>query len=99
MGKLDLLRYEKYGVVQLTPEGERIGKFLLKRHKIIEDFLKIIGVEQKLLVNVELIEHNVTKGALNKIEILNKFFVEHPDILEKFEEYRLSYDKKEDNSV
>lgn len=95
LGKLGLLHYEKYGIVQLTPEGERIGKYLLKRHEIIENFLKVIGVEEQLLVNVELIEHSVTTGALNKIKILNEFFETYPDILEKFEKYRVSYDKNE----
>ena len=82
LGRLGLLNYEKYGIVQLTPEGEKIGKFLLERHETIEEFLTNIGVEQKLLVNVELIEHNVTEEALRKIEILNEFLKEHPDVLE-----------------
>jgi len=90
LGKMGLLRYEKYGVVLLTEEGERLGEFLLKRHQIIETFLKIIGVGENLLVNVELIEHNVTTGALEKIETLNNFFAEHPEILEKYERYRAS---------
>jgi DtxR family Mn-dependent transcriptional regulator len=86
--KLGLLKYEKYGIIQLTEDGEILGEFLLKRHKIIEDFLKIIGVEENLLVNTELIEHNVTTGALSKIEMLNDFFISNPDILEKLKEYR-----------
>lgn len=88
MTKLGLLKYEKYGIIQLTEDGERIGKFLLNRHRIIENFLKIIGVEENLLINTELIEHNVTTGALSKIQMLNDFFCSNPDILEKFNEYR-----------
>ena len=94
--KLGYLQYEKYGIVKLTPKGEKIGRFLLERHKIIEDFLKLIGVKEKLLVNVELIEHNVTKGALAKIKILNSFFKSYPEIFKKFQEYSLAY--KEDES-
>ena len=86
--KLGLLKYEKYGIIQLTEDGEILGKFLLKRHKIIEDFLKIIGVKDNILLNTELIEHNVTTGALSKIEMLNNFFRNNSDILEKFKEYR-----------
>lgn len=97
LANFGLLDYEKYGIVKLTPEGERIGKYLLRRHEIIEDFLKVIGVEEKLLINVELIEHNVTTGALNKIKILNRFFESNLDILEKFEEYRVLHSKEEDN--
>ncbi|MGI6492192.1 MAG: iron dependent repressor, metal binding and dimerization domain protein [Pelotomaculum sp.] len=93
LGKLGLLHYEKYGVVLLTGEGERLGKFLLKRHQIIETFLKNIGVEQKLLVNVELIEHSVTTGALEQIEVLNNFFKVHPEILEMYKHYRVSTKK------
>lgn len=95
LGQLGLLRYEKYGIVRLTPEGERVGRFLLDRHNIIEGFLRNIGVDQKLLINVELIEHNVTTNALNKIEILNRFFEEYPDILKQLEEYRRLLEKGE----
>lgn len=93
LGKLGLLNYEKYGVIRLTPEGEKVGKFLLERHRTIEEFLKNIGVEEKLLVNVELIEHNVTSEALQKIEILNDFFKDYPEILEKFKEYQKMREK------
>jgi DtxR family Mn-dependent transcriptional regulator len=64
------------------------------RHKTIEEFLRNIGVEEKLLVNVELIEHNVTKEALEKIELLNKFLEEYPEFLNKFKKYRQAYEKK-----
>lgn len=86
--KLGLLKYEKYGIIQLTEDGEKIGRFLLNRHRIIEEFLKTIGVEENILLNTELIEHNVTTGALSKIEMLNDFFRSNPEILEKFNEYR-----------
>lgn len=89
--RLGLLKYEKYGIIKLTPAGEKIGRFLLERHEIIEDFLKLIGVKEKLLVNVELIEHNVTEGALAKIKILNSFFKSYPEIFEKFKEYSISH--------
>ena len=85
--KLGLLNYEKYGIIQLTEDGKEIGSFLLKRHKTIEDFLKIIGLEENILLNAELIEHNVTKDALSKIENLNNFFRDNPEISEKFRKY------------
>lgn len=60
----------------------------MKRHKTIESFLKLIGLEENILLNTELIEHNVTKDALCKIEMLNRFLQSNPKILEKYEEYR-----------
>lgn len=96
LGKLGLLHYEKYGIVKLTTEGEKIGEFLLNRHKIIEEFLTIIGVEHNLLVNVELIEHNVTTGALKKIQTLNSFFSDNTDIFKVFKDYMTKHNNNEE---
>lgn len=92
LGRLGLLRYERYGIVRLSEEGEKAGKFLLDRHNTIEKFLRNIGVEQNLLVNVELIEHNVTDNALSKIELLNRFLEEQPEILEKYNRFRQTHE-------
>ena len=88
LNKLGLIKYEKYGIIQLTEDGKGIGIFLMKRHKTIEGFLKLIGLEENILLNTELIEHNVTSDALYKIEMLNSFFQNHPEVLEKYEGYR-----------
>jgi Mn-dependent DtxR family transcriptional regulator len=85
--KLGFIKYKKYGIIQLTEKGENMGAFLLNRHRIIESFFKIIGVEEDLLVNIELMEHNITKDALDKIQRLNNFFKDNADIKESFSKY------------
>jgi DtxR family transcriptional regulator, Mn-dependent transcriptional regulator len=85
---LGLLDYKKYGIIFLTENGKEIGKFLLERHNIVETFLRILGVEQGVLSETELIEHNITASTLQKIEFLNKFFKNYPDFLKKFEEFK-----------
>lgn len=85
--KFGFVSYEKYGIVQLTEKGEAMGDFLLNRHKIIEDFFKIIGVEEDILINIELMEHNITKDALDKIEKLNNFFKNNDDARGKLLQY------------
>lgn len=70
LSRIGLLRYKKYGIVQLTEQGIQIGKFLYDRHGTIEKFLSMIGVRENLLINTELIEHSVTNDALRKIENL-----------------------------
>lgn len=92
--KLGYLNYKKYGIIQLTEEGEKVGKFLLNRHMILENFLKNIGVEDNILINTELIEHNITVNALNRIEALNKFFNMYPDIFSKFREFKETLNNK-----
>lgn len=85
--KLGFVKYKKYGVIQLTEKGNNMGDFLLNRHGIIENFFNIIGVEEDLLLNIELMEHNITKDALDKIQRLNNFFKDNEDVRERFLQY------------
>jgi len=88
LGELGLLDYEKYGIIILTESGREIGKFLLSRHSTIERFLKLIGISENLLIETELIEHNISSNTLENIKILNDFFEEKPEIANMFEEFR-----------
>lgn len=85
--RLGFVKYKKYGVIQLTEKGNNMGDFLLNRHGIIENFFNIIGVEEDLLLNIELMEHNITKDALDKIQRLNNFFKDNEDVRERFLQY------------
>jgi DtxR family transcriptional regulator, Mn-dependent transcriptional regulator len=87
---LGMLDYKRYGIIFLTDNGKEIGKFLLERHNVIEFFLKHIGVEDSILLETELIEHNITAETLQKIDCLNGFLKACPDVLLKFEEYKKS---------
>ena len=87
---LGLLDYKRYGIIFLTENGREIGKFLLERHNVIEVFLKHLGVEDSVLLETELIEHNITAGTFQKISYLNKFFETYPDIMHKFEQFKQS---------
>lgn len=87
---LGMLYYKKYGIIFLTENGKEIGKFLLQRHNIIEEFLRNIGVKEDILVETELIEHTISAATLQKIIIFNKFLGLNPDIhkeLENFSQY------------
>lgn len=88
--KLGLLNYEKYGLIRLTEKGKRIGSFLLKRHILIEKFLKLIGVrEPYLLRDTEMIEHHLSLNAFHKIKLLYKFLKANPAVMEQFNRYKL----------
>src|SRR5690606_38508998 len=65
--------YERYGCIRLTEKGRSIGSKLLKRHKIIFDFLECIGVKDNILEQTEIIEHAVNDEVLNKINKLTEF--------------------------
>lgn len=86
--QLELLDYQKYGIILLTKQGEKYGKFLLTRHNIIEKFLRILGISDNLLVETELIEHNISANTLRNINQLNHFLEKNPEIVEEFEKFK-----------
>lgn len=91
--KFGFINYQKYGVIKLTPEGTKIGVFLLKRHLILENFLGKIGVADTLK-DTEMIEHYISLDALKNLYILSNFLNDNPEILKKFETFKKSANKK-----
>jgi Mn-dependent DtxR family transcriptional regulator len=64
----------------LTDKGERVGKRLVYRHKLLEDFLRIIGVEEKnIYQDVEGIEHHMSWNSIDRIGNLVQYFQEDQD--------------------
>jgi Mn-dependent DtxR family transcriptional regulator len=88
---LGLVDYKKYGIIFLTENGRDVGKYLLQRHNIIESFLSNLKIQDDLLVETEIIEHSISAATLHKINLLNKFFQQNPDIINKFEHFSKYY--------
>lgn len=75
LDKDEYLIYEKYRGLILTSKGKKVGKRLVDRHELLEQFLQIIGVnEEEILSNVEGIEHHLSWGALEKISEVIQYF-------------------------
>lgn len=87
LAEADFLVYEKYSIIRLTPRGEEIGRFLLRRHNTLESFLRFLGVGE-VLEDAEKIEHNISSAALQAVEKLLAFFARHPDCRAAWEEFR-----------
>ncbi len=86
--ELGFVDYKKYGIIFLTQEGKKKGQFLLYRHNIIEKFLNTIGINENLLTETELIEHNISNNTLRSMEKLSTFFDIHPEIARQFEKFK-----------
>lgn len=86
--ELGFLDYKKYGIIFLSESGKKLGNFLLNRHNIIEKFLKSIGINEDLLIETELIEHNMSPNTLKSIDQLNKFFEKYPNVIAEFEKFK-----------
>ena len=88
LANLNLVKYEKYCVIILRNRGVKIGKYLLKRHNLIEEFLKLLNISDDLLEETEKIEHTISTNVLYGMIDLINFFNKYPDLAEKFNEYR-----------
>jgi len=65
------IKYEPYKGATLTDFGKKIARELMKKHKIIADFLEIIGIERELAeADACQIEHHV---AVKTLQRLGKF--------------------------
>jgi Mn-dependent DtxR family transcriptional regulator len=77
LDKDEYLVYEKYRGLVLTAKGKKIGKRLVFRHDLLEQFMQIIGVKQENIYNdVEGIEHHLSWDAIHRIGDLIQFFEE-----------------------
>ena len=88
------LIYERYRGLVLTPRGQKLGKRLLERHSLLEQFLRLIGVdEERIYGDVEGIEHHLSWNSIDRIADLVQLLEESPDFTEKLEQ--LNKEEKE----
>ncbi|MBD8497757.1 MULTISPECIES: transcriptional regulator MntR [Paenibacillus] len=79
LDKDQYLIYEKYRGLVLTSKGKKIGKRLVDRHQLLEDFLTTIGVQEDLIYqDVEGIEHHLSWNSITCIEALVAYFNQDP---------------------
>jgi Mn-dependent DtxR family transcriptional regulator len=83
------LIYEKYRGLTLTSKGERLGKRLVKRHDLLEQFLRLIGVdEERIYADVEGIEHHLSWNSIDRIADLVQLLEEDKEVLKKLEDIK-----------
>lgn len=84
------INYEKYGAVTLTEKGEEIAVELEQKHKVLKDFLVILGIDEKVADEDACnIEHVVNPETIERLTRFVEFIqsLERPLWLEKFKKY------------
>ncbi|AZK47044.1 transcriptional regulator MntR [Paenibacillus lentus] len=75
LDKDEYVIYEKYRGLVLTSKGKKIGKRLVDRHHLLEEFLEMIGVdEENIYRDVEGIEHHLSWDSITRIAALVDYF-------------------------
>ncbi len=65
---LGLVYFEKYGYVNPTAKGERVGKYLLYRHDVLNKLLCFINHSDDETEQVEKIEHFFDEKTIRNID-------------------------------
>jgi Mn-dependent DtxR family transcriptional regulator len=68
-----LLNYERYRGIQLTEKGMNIAKIIHDRHSVLSEFLKMIGVSERIAnEDAESMEHHLHPQTMQRlIELMN----------------------------
>jgi DtxR family manganese transport transcriptional regulator len=83
--RLDLIVYERYRGLTLTPKGKRLAKNVQQRHLTILKFLRALGIEEKVArEDAEGIEHHVNKTTIERIGRFMEFIEQHPSWFHTF---------------
>ncbi|MYL47987.1 transcriptional regulator MntR [Halobacillus litoralis] len=91
------LNYEKYRGLILTPKGKKVGKRLVYRHELLEQFLEIIGVDQENIYDdVEGIEHHMSWNSIDRIGDLVQYFDEKPERVNSLREVQKKNEEQND---
>ncbi|MBF7083544.1 DNA-binding protein [Desulfallas sp. Bu1-1] len=78
------LIYKKYKELVLTEKGRRLGKFLVERNRILQNFLRVIDSKCDIKAEVEAMEHYLSLPTIRAIENLLDFIEDNKECHEKF---------------
>jgi len=79
-----LLKYEKYRGLALTTTGELLARNITRRHQLLTDFLKLLGLDDEVIYHdVEGMEHHISPPTLRAIEALSAQLQKQPALLNR----------------
>src|SRR5262245_5313699 len=81
-----LLKYEKYRGLILTAAGARVARSIATSHKLLTDFLKLLGLSDRVIYHdVEGMEHHISPPTLRAIEALTAQLRRRPTLRAQLE--------------
>jgi Mn-dependent DtxR family transcriptional regulator len=76
-----LLKYEKYRGLILTAAGKKLAQRIAQRHKLLTEFLKLLGVDDRVIYqDVEGMEHHISPSTLRAIAALTRQLQRRPGL-------------------
>jgi Mn-dependent DtxR family transcriptional regulator len=79
-----LVKHERYRGLVLTEDGRAIAGAIRDRHRILTEFLGLLGVsKEEVELDVEGMEHCLSSSSLGAIEALCRELRENSDLLQR----------------
>jgi Mn-dependent DtxR family transcriptional regulator len=76
------LQHERYRVMLLTDEGEKVAKSVIRRHEVIAELLAMIGVDEDIAYeDTEGIEHHVQAATIHSLAKTAEYLKANPKVL------------------
>ena len=73
LSEAGLMTSERYGPVELTAKGRRLAALSKRRHHVVYEFLKAIGVSPSVAaIDAEGIEHHVSRVTLRRFQAVTE---------------------------
>lgn len=73
------VEYERYLGARLTPKGQRLARELASRHRVIADFLEILGIEnEQAEKDACVIEHHMSSESAARLRMFVEFIQSSP---------------------
>ncbi|MDA8441296.1 MAG: metal-dependent transcriptional regulator [Peptococcaceae bacterium] len=84
---LNYIKYEPYGEIELTEMGRDKGTFLVKRNKLLLEFLTLICSDCNVEAEAEAMEHYLCAATIAAIDNLVAFARSRPEWYGQFLQY------------
>jgi len=81
------ISYERYGMIELTDRGREVGRFLVERNRVLQEFLTLICAQCDIVAEAEAMEHYLSKQTIYSIQMLVTFMQSHSECYQSFIEY------------
>ncbi|UWG97089.1 DNA-binding protein [Dehalobacter sp. DCM] len=72
------IKYERYGEIHLTEQGNDYGCYLVSRNQLLQEFLALIGSKCNYAAEAEAMEHYLSKETIEAIQYLVAFLRDDP---------------------
>jgi DtxR family Mn-dependent transcriptional regulator len=86
LAELDLVRYERREYIALTPEGEKAGRRVFSRHRLLTRFFEEVLSMPSAAASEQAcaMEHSLTDDAMDRLARFFEFLGTCPSVIESF---------------